>query len=94
MGISRYNIEENGENEKAIRIYNIQLTINLLWSFFFFLFKWYLFSFFWTVLLIIAVIWMIKELYSISKTSALMQIPYLLWIIFAAILNFAIYLLN
>ena len=39
MGVSRYIIKQNGEDKDAVRIYNIQLTINLLWSFFFFLFN-------------------------------------------------------
>lgn len=94
MGVSRYLIFENGYDDKAIKIYNFQLSINLAWSFFFFLFRWYFFSFLWILLLIGAVLWMIKSFYSISKTSAYIQIPYLLWIFFAALLNFAIYTLN
>ena len=35
-----------------------------------------------------------EEFYNINKVSAYLQIPYLLWLIFAAILNFGIYLLN
>ncbi len=92
MGVSDYLVKkETGESTKT---YKLQLVVNLLWSFFFFTFKWYLFSFFWIVLLIILVIKMIKEYLAISKTSAYLQIPYLLWITFAAILNFSIYLLN
>lgn len=94
MGISRYLIFENGDDAKAVGVYNVQLAINLLWSFFFFIFKWYLFSFLWIVLLIVVVVLMIMKFYSISKTSALLQIPYLLWIVFAAVLNYAIYVLN
>ena len=81
-------------NNNSLKIYKYQLGVNLLWSFFFFTFKWYLFSFLWIILLIILVIKMIKEFLNINKTSAYLQIPYLLWIIFAGILNFSIYLLN
>lgn len=94
MGISRYLIEDKNNNFKVIKIYNFQLFINLMWSFFFFSFRWFLFSFLWILFLIIIVILMIKELFSVNKISAYIQIPYLLWIIFAAVLNYSIYLLN
>lgn len=94
MGISRYLIEDKNNNSKGIKIYNFQLFVNLMWSFFFFSFRWFLFSFLWIILLIIIVILMIKELFSVNKISAYIQIPYLLWIIFAAVLNYSIYLLN
>lgn len=94
MGLSRYLIYKKGNNKKAIKIYNLGLVINLMWPILFFLFKWYLLSFLWILILIGVVIYMIIIFYNISKTSSLIQIPYLLWIIFAAILNFAIYTLN
>lgn len=96
MGISSYIIKEKGgyQSIEALKNYRLQLVVNLLWSFFFFSFRWYLFSFLWIVLLIILVIKMIISFKEISKLSAYLQIPYLLWIIFAAVLNFSIYLLN
>ena len=75
-------------------IYYIQLGVNALWSIFFFIFKLRLFSFFWIVLLILLVVYMIREFYSKDKISGLLQIPYLLWIIFASILNLSVYFLN
>lgn len=94
MGISRYIIEGKENTSKVIKIYNFQLFINLMWCFIFFSCKWFLLSFLWILFLIVVVIRMIRELYSINKASAYIQIPYLLWIIFAAFLNFSIYLLN
>lgn len=96
MGISSYMIGETNDRnkEEALGVYYIQLAINLIWSFLFFTFKLYLFSFIWILLLIAAVILMIKKFYDISKISGLIQIPYLLWLVFASILNFAIYILN
>ena len=96
MGISSYIVSESNsfDKENSLAIYVIQLIVNLLWSFLFFTFKWYLFSFLWIILLITLVIVMIKKFFNISKISAYIQIPYLLWLIFAGILNFSIYLLN
>ena len=95
MGISygRLKVKEL-TNEKIDFIYYTQLVINALWSIFFFVFKWRLFSFFWILLLIVFVIWMIIEFYKKDKIAGLLQIPYLLWILFASYLNLAFYILN
>lgn len=95
MGISYGMLKSKGLNSEKITLsYYIQLGVNALWSIFFFVFKWRLFSFFWLVLLIFLVVDMIQKFYSADKTSAFLQIPYLLWLLFAAYLNLGVYLLN
>ncbi len=96
MSISCYIIyESNNINKKiALIIYFVQLIINSLWSLLFFGFNLYLISFLWILLLIVFVIIMIVKFYKINKLSGLLQIPYLLWTIFAGYLNFMIYILN
>lgn len=96
MGVSSYIIYNSNSEKKtsALIIYGIQLVINSLWTFFFFNLNWYLFSFIWILLLIVLVIIMIYKFYKINKTAGILQIPYLIWLIFASILNFSIYLLN
>lgn len=95
MGISYGIVESKGLNNSDARlIYYLQLGVNALWSIFFFVFKWRLFSFIWIVLLIILVIFMIIEFYKKNRVAGLLQIPYLLWILFASYLNLFIYLLN
>lgn len=81
-------------DSKSKNIYYWQLFVNALWSIIFFTFKLRLFAFIWILLLIILVILMIKEFYLKNKIAGLLQIPYLLWIIFASYLNLAVYLLN
>lgn len=90
--IMGYSFYKQDEQNKAI--YYTQLIVNGLWSIFFFVFKWYLFSFIWIILLIILVIIIIKEFYKLNKLSGLINIPYLIWLIFAAYLSFGIYILN
>ena len=90
MGISSYLIYE--ETKEIPQIYTIQLTFNLLWSFIFFKFKLLTLAFFWILLLILLVIIMIKDFLSKNKLSGYLQIPYLIWLIIAAILNFIIIL--
>lgn len=95
MGVSYGILKSNKLNNQRIdNIYYLQLGVNALWSIFFFIFKWRFFSFLWILLLIVLVILMIREFYNQNKLSGLLQIPYLLWLIFAAILNFSVYFLN
>lgn len=95
MGIS-YGILKNNKltYDKINFIYYLQLSVNALWSIFFFVLKWRLFSFFWIILLAVLVFIMIILFYQKNKLSGLLQIPYLLWILFAAYLNLSIYFLN
>ena len=98
MGISSYLILTSGASkadiEGAIRLYAYQLTVNFLWSTFFFNFGWYLFSFFWLVLLWVLVLMMILRFKDISKVAAYLNILYILWLTFAGVLNLSIWILN
>lgn len=98
MGVSSYLICCNKTDKKfkkrACFFYLIQLLVNTLWSLFFFRFSWLLFAFFWLLLLIILVIVMIIKFYKLKPLATYMQIPYLLWLIIAGILNLAIVILN
>ena len=95
MGISYGILKSNNQTDKEIDwIYYIQLAINALWSIIFFNFKWRLFAFIWIILLAVAVISMIRKFYEKNKISGLLQLPYILWVIFAAYLNFGFYILN
>lgn len=80
--------------DKALIWYGIQLIINSLWSLIFFGFGAYLFAFIWIILLLITVVIMTAKFYNIDKRAAYINIPYILWILFAGYLNFGIYLLN
>lgn len=96
MGISSYLIvtsdAEESVKEGAIRIYGLQLLVNFLWPTFFFNFRWYGFSLFWLLLLWILVLVMILRFREISKVAAYLNIPYLIWLTFAAYLNAGIWL--
>lgn len=96
MSISCYIIscsKDENKNE-AIIIYAIQLVINSVWSLIFFGFGAYLLGFIWIIILAVTVIIMIAKFYNINKKAAYLNIPYILWILFAAYLNFGIYILN
>lgn len=96
MGISSYIIysSDSADKTKALKIYALQLFFNFCWSILFFRYQLYLFSFLWLVILIVLICIMIKDFYKINPAAAYLQIPYLLWCIFAAYLNFSIYTMN
>ncbi len=98
MGVSAYLVTtsdaQRGVKEDALWQYFVQLGINLIWPFLFFFFEMRLAAFVWLVVLLAAVIRMIVGFWFISKPAALLQIPYVLWLCFAAYLNGAVFLLN
>lgn len=95
MGLS-YGIIKNNSmlDSKVSLIYYLQLFVNALWSIFFFTLKLRLFSFIWIILLITLIVIMIYEFYQKNKLAGILQIPYLIWCIFAAFLNYSVYILN
>ena len=96
MGASSYIVySSNSPNKpKALLIYGIQLFFNFCWSIIFFGLDLYLFAFIWLIALIFIIIIMIRQFLIVNPLSAYLQIPYLIWCIFAAYLNFSIFLLN
>lgn len=75
-------------------IYYLQLLVNALWPIIFFVLKWQLLAFIVILLLIGLVIIMLINFYKQNEVAGLLQIPYLLWIVFASYLNLSIYLSN
>lgn len=98
MGISLYLVWSKGikdiQSKMAVLIFAIQLILNSLWSIIFFGFQSLLFAFIEIILLWIAILLTIIYFNKISKTASYLLIPYILWVSFAAILNFSIYYLN
>ena len=95
MGISYFISTKDNENNKELdQIYLLQLLVNFMWPIIFFVLKMYFTAFLWIILLLILVIVMIKELLKVNKVSGYLQIPYLIWLLFATYLNLGITLLN
>lgn len=97
MGIGAARIwlsDESGERARGLRLYGVQLFMNFLWSIFFFNFQAYGFSFLWLLLLLAAIVFMTYSFYRTDKTAAYLQIPYILWVSFAAYLNYMVWTLN
>ena len=97
MGISAARIwilSKDKQHNGGLLVYLVQLIVNFLWSVFFFNLQAYGFSFFWLLLLWVLIIVMIVAFSKTDKLAAYLQIPYLLWVTFAAYLNFMVWMLN
>ena len=95
MGVSFGILRDKHLNDSNVKlIYYIQLIVNLLWPIAFFVLKWRLFAFIWILVLDVLVVLMIFTFYKRDKTAALLQLPYLAWVLFASYLNLGVYILN
>ncbi len=98
MAISAYIIYTSDATKKektdALFLYFLQLVINFFWTIIFFTFDQVLLGFLWIILLWIVVIFMMVAFFKIKPIAAYLQIPYILWLSFAAYLNLGIYVLN
>ena len=99
MGIASYKVYmlkyDNIDVSAALFVYAIQLLLNFLWTFIFFGFRLYGLAFIELIVLILFVILTIKRFYKkAGKKAALLLLPYLIWLIYAGVLNFFIWMLN
>ena len=78
----------------ALGIFLLQLAFNFFWSIIFFNLQNFGLALLWLAALWVLVLWMIKSFHAIDPLSAWLQIPYLLWVTFAAYLNLGVWRLN
>ena len=97
MGISFYMIlqSRNSKYKKgAIYLFCIQLFLNFCWSFIFFKFQYLGLALIEIIMMWISILAMIIWFAKLNKTAAYLQIPYLCWVSFAAVLNASLWYLN
>lgn len=97
MGISAARIwlsRDSLERTQGLRFFYLQLAVNFFWSLIFFNLQTFGLAFFWLVLLWVLVVFMITAFWDLDRLAALLQIPYLLWLTFAGILNYMVWMLN
>lgn len=78
----------------AMYHFGFQLLLNALWSIVFFGLQSPAWALWVIIALIISIILTIKWFRIVSKKAAFLMIPYLLWVVFATLLNFKIWQLN
>lgn len=98
MGVSLFLIwqkgQGNADSKIAIGVFAAQLLANMLWSYAFFGLHSTLAG-----LVVIVVLWLlilqsIIRFWPISREAALLLVPYIIWVSFAAFLNYTIWKLN
>jgi tryptophan-rich sensory protein len=97
MGISLFRIwilPVSAERNLAIGVFFGQMILNFFWSLIFF--RWHLIG---AALAEIILMWvmiatMIHLFKKLDKAAGLMNVPYLLWVTFASVLNAAYFVLN
>lgn len=97
MGISSARIylsPPSRDRSRGLNVYIIQLIVNFFWTLIFFNAQAYAFAFIWLLLLWLLVLWMILIFRKTDPLAAKLQIPYLLWLSFAAYLNLGVWYLN
>ena len=97
MGIAFFLVWKKSET-RSIKVpavlFIAQLVLNALWSILFFGMKNPALGFMEIILLWIFIVLCIIKFYPISKIAAWLLLPYLLWVSFASVLNFKIWMLN
>jgi tryptophan-rich sensory protein len=97
MGISAAMVSlapQSRDRSTGLNLFVAQLIVNFFWSLIFFNAQAYGLAFFWLLLLWGLVLAMILTFHQVDPLAAKLQIPYLIWLTFAAYLSFGVWLLN
>lgn len=98
MGIAAWLVWRKGLDNRTVRValilFLVQLVLNTLWSFLFFEWHLTLAAFVELLVLWVAILLTIIWFYKVSLTATILMIPYIIWVSFAGVLNFAIWWLN
>lgn len=97
MGISAAKVwltKLSTHKSRGLNYYVVQLIVNFFWSLIFFNAQAFGFALVWLLLLWALVLLMILQFGKTDRSAAMLQIPYLIWLTFAAYLNFGVCILN
>lgn len=95
MGVSAWLVWRSpGSHKVALGLFGVQLAANALWSWLFF--AWHLGGpAALEVLVLLGLIgWTVAAFWRSSRAAALLLVPYLLWVSFAAVLTWSVWLRN
>ncbi len=96
MGVAagRIAVSNDLDKGKALKLYILQLAINVIWPVIFFRFEAFKLACVWLALLIIVVFATYKSFRAIDKTASWLLLPYVAWLLFAFYLNLGFVALN
>ena len=82
------------KKKTALKTYGISLILNFIWSIIFFNFGAFFIAFLVLTALLATIVKTILEYKDINLVAALLQLPYLVWVVFAGYLNIGTWILN
>ena len=95
IGAARVSLApKSKERSLGLNLFVIQLIVNFFWSPIFFNAQAFGTALLWLILLWLLVLAMILVFRKVDKSAGNIQIPYLLWLTFAAYLNYGVWQLN
>ena len=94
MGVSYFLYRRKDCIDKINIVYYLQLFVNAMWSIIFFVWKLRFFAIIWILLLLFLVIYLFILFLENNKVSSYLNIPYIIWLIFATYLTIGVYILN
>jgi tryptophan-rich sensory protein len=97
LGISLFLIWKqipSKERNNALWIFSVQMFLNFIWSFVFFYFNQIGLALVVIISLWFSIMFMLISFYKIKPLAAYLNMPYLLWVTFASILNAGYFILN
>ncbi len=97
LGVGLYLViatPESAVRKTALIVFAVQMLLNFSWSYLFFYFKLPGVAFAEILILWVSIAMMIVVFFRVSAAAATLQIPYLLWVSFASVLNGSIWYLN
>ena len=98
MGVALFLFRQAEPSEKDLNegnlLFYVQLFLNFLWPIIFFRLQLPLAAFFELILLFIFIALTALKFYQTNKLSGILLLPYLLYVLYAGYLNFAIWYLN
>lgn len=94
IAVGLFLVLQNKPSKKLIALYAVNGFLNIVWNLVFFTLESAFLGVIVLVLLIVFAYFLLKELYVTNKTSFYLTLPYFIWLFFAFLLNYSIYLLN
>ena len=97
MGIGAaqiYQAPSSQARSRSLVLFLLQLAVNFFWSILFFQLQAFGLSLLWLLFLWLLIVCMIAAFWRVDRGAALLQLPYLFWVTFAAYLNYGIWSLN
>ncbi len=95
MGVAVWLVwREPQATKQALGLFVVQLSINALWSWLFFVWHLGAWSFVGVLLLLLLIVATLFSFWKIRRMAVVLMIPYLLWVGFAAVLTWTIWQSN